>query len=310
MNFRSYVSRFFWILVLSMSSWVMLSYYLDEFGHYKNCSGKQIWIEEKVSKWLFAAGCSIERYDSFIIGTSASSLNVNSSALISGTFYNFSTNAGVVSDSRSILDVALNSDQEIRNIIIGIIPPYTRGRLTEISGPTGFRLLMSSLSIEVAIRKISGMFTEDVFLGSWYGDTSSAPLNLGLPSSDRIKNDLASTVEGNLDDYFKINEQQINEFKKVLRMSRAKNIRVVGYFYEYPKVISEIPRFATLYQVYKEQINVLFDSYGFIIIDLSESDILDSSEDSNYFNMHHLSEIGATKVFNYLDTNLNLSPRK
>ncbi len=290
-----------------MSSWIMLSYYLDEFGHYENCTPKQIWIEEKVSKLLFAAGCSIDQYDSFIMGTSASSLNVNSSTLTSGKYYNFSVNAGVASDSRAILEVALNTNQEIRNIIIGVIPPYTNGRLTEISAPNGFRLLMSKLSVEVAIRKRLGLFKEPVFLGSWYGDTSSDPLNLGSSSSDRIKNDLASTMEGNLDDYFKISEQQINELKKVLKITRAKNINVVGYFYEYPKVISEIPKFATLYQAYKEKINVLFDSYGFIIIDLNELDILDSSEDSNYFNMHHLSQIGATKVFNYLDTRLNSS---
>ena len=302
MNFKVYVYQFIAVLTISMSSWLALSYYLDEFGHYGDCSPKEIRIAEKVSKLLFSAGCSIDSYDSYIIGTSASSLNVDSSKLISGNFYNFSVNAGAVSDSSAILEVPLNKDQEIKNIIIGIIPPYTNAPLVKISAPNGFKLLMSRLSIEVALRRWFGSYTENVFKGSWYGDTSSDPLNLASSSSERIKSDLASTTRGNLDNYFKINKEQFNELKNLLETAQAQKINVVGYFHEYPKGVNDIPRFTLLYQEYKDQINILFHSNGFITIDPGKLSILDSNNNENYFNMHHLSSLGAKKVFNYLDT--------
>ena len=304
MNFKVYVYQFIAVLTISISSWLGLSYYLDEFGHYGDCSPKEIRIAEKVSKLLFSAGCSIDSYDSFIIGTSASSLNVDSSKLISGNFYNFSVNAGSVSDSRAILEVPLNKDQEIKNIIIGIIPPYTNAPLSRISAPSGFKLLMSSFSIEVALRRWLGSYTENVFKGSWYGDTSSDPLNLASSSSERIKNDLASTNRGNLDNYFKINEEQFSELKNLLEKAQAQKINVIGYFHIYPEGVNDIPRFTLLYQEYKDQINALFHSNGFITIDPSKLSILDSNNDENYFNMHHLSSLGAEKIFNYLDTKL------
>ena len=303
MNFKNFLVLLFCTVSLGLAVISSVNYHIDEFGLFGDCSPRQIWAKEKRTKLLLASGCKLEGYDTFIFGSSSSSLNFRSAEFNNGKVYNLSMNAGIASESKLAFSNLLESDKVINNIIIGLIPSYTGGKALDIKNMSKLEVLISTFSIEMFLRRLFGFFSEPVFKGSWHGDTDSSFLGTTKKSSEIIHSEIELLSQNGINNYFSISEIQSANLKDMVVMAENNSVRVFFYFYEYPSAYSAIPKFAEKYNAYKSQLrayleNVSENSVSFI--ELTDW----QSHNGNYFNGHHLSIDGSKELVKLIDEQL------
>ena len=84
MSFKVFLLVLFCVVFASLTALSGTNYYIDEFGLFGDCDSKQIWGKEKRTKLLLASGCKLDEYDTFIFGSSSSSLNLSSEKFKNG----------------------------------------------------------------------------------------------------------------------------------------------------------------------------------------------------------------------------------
>ena len=303
MNFKAFLVLLFCTVSLGLAALASANYYIDEFGLFGHCGPKQIWGKEKRTKLLLASGCKLEGYDTFIFGSSSSSLNFSSAEFKNGKVYNLSMNAGVASESKLAFSNLLESDKEINNIIIGLVPSYTHGPALEIKNMSKLEVLISTLSMEIFLRRLFVFFSEPVFKGSWHGDTDSSFLVTAKKSNEIIQDEIELLSQNGLSNYFSISENQAANLKDILVMAEKNSVRAFVYFYEYPSAYSTIPSFTDKYNVYKAQLTASLENVGGDWVSFIELTDWESGNE-NYFNGHHLSRVGSGQLVKLLDAQL------
>jgi hypothetical protein len=305
MSSKKFIATFFLGVFLFFSVYFLTSISRDDFSLFWSCEDRKVVAYEKLSKWLFSNGCFISKYDSYMFGTSASSLNFNSAAFKKGQFYNMSLNGGDVSDTADIF-YKLNSRLDVKNVIFGLIPSYTQNDGNKPLDPDNvkWRYLFSSDQLKLLYKYyVFNSESDQVFENSYRGDTTSGHLDISKNSYQRINGE-ASYILKNIRNYFDISEQALRKLDELLFYSHANNINVVGFFYPYPDILLKDDNFRTKYDEYRQIFSLLFSKYGYQVINFNNSDhgdYFDNSDYGNYFNSHHLSSIGALKVSDHLN---------
>lgn len=303
MNFKEFLVLLFCTVSLGLVALSSVNYYIDEFGLFGDCGARQIWGKEKRTKLLLASGCKLEGYDTFIFGSSSSSLNFSSAEFKNGKVYNLSMNAGVASESKLAFSNLLESDKAINNIIIGLIPSYTGDKALEIKNMSNLQVLTSTLSIEMFLRRLFGFFSEPVFKGSWRGDTDSSFLGTAKKSNEIIHGEIELLSQNGINNYFSISEIQVANLKDMVVMAEKNSVRVFFYFYEYPSAYSTIPNFIDKYKAYKAQLRTSLEHVSGDLVSFIELTDWESANE-NYFNGHHLSRDGSKELVKLIDAQL------
>ena len=92
---------------------------------------------------------------------------------------------------------------------------------------------------------------------------------------------------------------------KLLKKVREKNIQIFAYYYPFPKRLYEHVEFNPKYRLYKNKIDSTLDMKEDIVVNFNQ-DKYDYIRDidENYFNTHHLSKSGASKIFKVINNKL------
>jgi hypothetical protein len=294
------------IISLSAAALIIgINCYIDIYGLFRGKKNRNIYINERTTKYLFSLRYIPENFEGFIAGPSLSA-NLNPEAIKDYEIYN----ASIMGINISELDFLIDNIVEKGHMKFAIIclGPYLtkdHGKKSasidpkEYYGAFGSTNLLRTYLLYF-VRKYNlapGRYAQHIYNTEGW-DNFELEMK-GLDAKDSIERRVALKEI----DSTAIDPVAYKELGNTLEKLRKNNIKVIGYFSPVPYELYQLGKLN--YDVYENKISSLFKA-GDILINLNDEKYKETNSDYNTFIDHgHLSANGQAFVLHILDSTLN-----
>ncbi|MEP6675437.1 MAG: hypothetical protein ABJA78_09785 [Ferruginibacter sp.] len=310
MSYKKFLLKYAVLSVLIVTLIAAINYYIDIYGVFRGKKNRQMYINERTSKYLFSQRYIPENFEGFIIGPSLSA-NLNPQAIKDYKVYNASIMGANISELNYLVDNLIEKGK-MKFAIICLGPYLTKdhGKKSasidpkEYYGALGSTNLLKTYLL-YAVRKYNiapHRYAPHIYNAVGWNNFELEMQNLN--SKKAIEEKVAIKDYGSTD----IDTIAYAQLGHTIEKLRKNNIKVIGYFSPVPYQLYQLGK--TDYEKFEARISSLFNDQD-ILMNLNDEKYKAVNDDYNTFIDHgHLSAKGQAFVLDVLDSTLkkNIPP--
>ena len=301
MTSKQYISYVLATVFFVLGSIISVNLYLNDFGLFGDRENIRIWGVEKTSKYLLSFNYIPDNFEGVLIGPSIST-NMDTQKINGFKIYNLSMNSGNVSELKYPVDNVLNSGK-MKYLIICLY-----SYLTKDSGRKGRQIdekeywgsLYSIIPLRLMLRRLKSILWsgDDIFHNSEWGFNDS-----NIKKKNLVFNDFVEKRRKTPRSEISINSDAYKELKSIIELARAKDVKIMAYYYPVYFEYTGVYRKSGAWKKYQDKVNKLFSSDDLVWdMNLPDYDYITHNQ-SSYVD-GHLSYLGADKVLSVIEIKL------
>jgi hypothetical protein len=305
MTNKKFLFSYIFISLAVVALIIGVNCYIDIYGLFRGKKDRNIYINERTTKYLFSLRYIPENFEGVILGPSLSA-NLNPEAIKEYKIYNASIMGVNISELNILIDnIVKKGHMKFAIVCLGPYLTKDHGKKAASIDPKEYYGALGSTNLLRTyllyfVRKYNlapGRYAQHIYNTEGWDNFE---LEMPNPPSKEI---IDKRAAARLFDSTKVDSIALLDLNSALQTLRKNNIKVIGYFSPVPYKLYQLNK--PNYLVYENKMKQLFNDSD-ILLNLNDEKYKAVNSDYNSFIDHgHLSANGQAFVLSVLDSTLN-----